>query len=45
MLSLQNNTGGVEAIGNTVAGAIITSGNSGPGPFPGDVTTISGNHH
>lgn len=45
ILSLQNNSGGVEAIGNTVAGAIITSGNSGPGPFPGDVTTISGNHH
>ncbi len=43
--SLKNNTGGVEAIGNTVSGAIITSGNSGPGPFPGDPTTISGNHH
>jgi PKD repeat protein len=44
-LVLQNNTGGVEAINNTVSGAITTPGNSGPGPFPGDPTTISGNHH
>jgi hypothetical protein len=42
-LLLQNNTGGVEAINNTEHG-LITSGNSGPGPFPGDPTTISGNH-
>jgi hypothetical protein len=41
-LLLQNNTHGVEAIGNTV-GNLVVSGNSGPGPFPGDVTTISGN--
>ncbi|HEY5197897.1 MAG TPA: Ig-like domain repeat protein [Solirubrobacteraceae bacterium] len=44
-LLLQNDTGGVEAIDNTVTGAILTTGDSGPGPFPGDVTTISGNHH
>ncbi|HWH12159.1 MAG TPA: Ig-like domain repeat protein [Solirubrobacteraceae bacterium] len=43
-LILQSNTGGVEAINNRVTGAISTSGNSGPGPFPGDPTTISGNH-
>jgi hypothetical protein len=42
-LTLRNNTHGVEALGNTVGGQVI-SGNSGPGPFPGDVTTISGNH-
>lgn len=41
-LLLRNNTGGVEAIGNTVGG-LVSSGNSGPGPYPGDVTTISGN--
>jgi len=42
-LILKRNTGGVEAINNTVHG-LINSGNSGPGPFPGDPTTISGNH-
>ncbi|HEY5196661.1 MAG TPA: hypothetical protein VIJ51_06505, partial [Solirubrobacteraceae bacterium] len=42
-LILQNNTGGVEAINNTVR-ALSVSGNSGPGPFPGDPTTITGNH-
>ena len=41
-LTLRNNHNGVEAIGNTV-GQLIVSNNSGPGPFPGDVTTISGN--
>ncbi len=41
-LLLRNNTHGVEAIGNTVGGLVV-SGNSGPGPFPGDGTTISGN--
>ncbi len=41
-LVLENNTNGVEAIGNTVGG-LVAFGNSGPGPFPGDVTTISGN--
>jgi hypothetical protein len=41
-LLLTNNTHGLEAINNTVGGLIV-SGNSGPGPFPGDVTTISGN--
>jgi YVTN family beta-propeller protein len=43
ILSLKNNTGGVEAINNIEHG-LINSGNSGPGPFPGDPTTISGNH-
>jgi hypothetical protein len=42
-LLLTNNTGGVEAINNTEHG-LSASGNSGPGPFPGDPTTISGNH-
>jgi len=42
-LILQNNHHGVEAINNTVA-TVVVSDNSGPGPFPGDVTTISGNH-
>jgi Big-like domain-containing protein len=42
-LLLANNTGGVEAIDNTEHG-LSASGNSGPGPFPGDPTTISGNH-
>jgi hypothetical protein len=42
-LLLQNNTGGVEAINNTEHGLSV-SGNSGPGPFPGDPTTITGNH-
>jgi hypothetical protein len=37
------NTGGVEAIDNTEHG-VSASGNSGPGPFPGDPTTITGNH-
>jgi hypothetical protein len=42
-LLLANNTGGVEAIDNTEHG-LSASGNSGPGPFPGDPTTITGNH-
>ena len=42
-LILKNNTGGVEAINNTEHG-LLSSGNSGPGPFPGDPTTIAGNH-
>lgn len=41
-LVLDTNLHGVEAIGNTV-GSLVASGNSGPGPYPGDVTTISGN--
>jgi len=41
-LVLRTNTGGVEAIGNTVGG-LVASGNSGPGPYPGDVTTVAGN--
>ena len=42
-LTLQTNTNGVEAIGNTV-GSLVNTGNSGSGPYPGDVTTITGNH-
>jgi hypothetical protein len=42
VLLLQNNTHGVEAIGNMV-GNLTVSGNSGPGPFPGDDTNVSGN--
>ncbi|MDP9072609.1 MAG: hypothetical protein M3N98_00295, partial [Actinomycetota bacterium] len=41
-LLLMNNTGGVEAIGNDVA-TVTASNNSGPGPYPGDPTTIGGN--
>jgi hypothetical protein len=41
-LTVQNNLNGVEVIGNTV-GSLVTSNNSGPGPFPGDVTSISAN--
>ncbi len=41
-LSLQGNTGGVEAIGNDVQ-AVVAINNTGPGPFPGDLTTITGN--
>ncbi|HEY5195463.1 MAG TPA: hypothetical protein VIJ51_00390 [Solirubrobacteraceae bacterium] len=38
-----SNSNGVVAINNHVTGAVLSSGNSGPGPFPGDPTTISGN--
>jgi hypothetical protein len=41
--AITNNKNGVEAINNTVGGSFASSGNSGPGPFPGDPTTISGN--
>jgi hypothetical protein len=43
-LLLRSNTNGVEAMDNQVAGAVLVSNNSGPGPVPGDPTTISGNH-
>jgi hypothetical protein len=42
-LSVQNNSHGGEVINNTAGGSIITGGNSGPGPYPGDPTTIAGN--
>jgi hypothetical protein len=42
-LVLRNNTHGVEAIGNTVGG-LVSSGNSGPGPFPRDTSSVRGNH-
>jgi hypothetical protein len=35
-LLLNNNIHGLEAIGNHVSGAVSASGNSGPGPFPGN---------
>jgi hypothetical protein len=41
-LVLNGNHGGVEAI-NNYAHRLVASNNDGPGPFPGDVTTISGN--
>lgn len=41
-LQLENNSGGVEAIDNTV-GNLLALDNRGPGPFPGDQTTIAGN--
>lgn len=41
---VHSDTNGVEAVDNTAAGSILTSGDSGPGPYPGDATTISGNH-
>jgi hypothetical protein len=43
-LSVKSNAGGVELIDNAVDGAILTEGDSGPGPYPGDATTVSGNH-
>jgi Bacterial Ig-like domain (group 3)/FG-GAP-like repeat len=42
-LTLSDNTNGVMAIGNSVDGKVTDSGNSGPGPFPGDVTTVADN--
>ena len=44
-LNLQANTGGVEAIGNHVRGAVTTGGNSGTGPYPEDTgPDIRANH-
>ena len=43
-LILQNNHHGLDAIGNTVKGAVTVSGNSGVGPFPSDTgPEVSGN--
>jgi hypothetical protein len=42
-LSLSFNTNGIVVVGNHVGGAVASTGNSGPGPFPGDPSTISGN--
>ncbi|MDQ6617537.1 MAG: hypothetical protein M3083_23020 [Actinomycetota bacterium] len=41
-LMLRNNRQGVEAIGTTV-GNLVVSDDSGPGPYPGTTTVISGN--
>jgi hypothetical protein len=38
-----HNENGVEVVDNTVQ-HLVASGNSGPGPYPGDVTTVTGNH-
>ena len=43
-LLLRNNVNGVVAVDNAV-GNVVASGNSGPGGYPGEGTTISGNHH
>jgi hypothetical protein len=40
---LDNDTHGVEVIGNTTL-LVVARNIGGPGPYPGDVTTISGNH-
>jgi hypothetical protein len=45
VLIVKNNTHGVEVIDNTVIGTSDIGGNSGPGPYPGQSTTITGNHH
>ena len=43
-LMLVKNTGGVEAIGNHVGGAVIATANSGAGPLPEDTAPeITGN--
>jgi hypothetical protein len=43
-LTMKHNTHGLEAINNKVAGAVITSGNSGTGPFKEDkAPEVSGN--
>jgi Bacterial Ig-like domain (group 3) len=44
LASVANNKHGAEVIDNTIHGFLLSSGNSGPGPFPGDPTTIAGNH-
>jgi surface antigen len=40
---VRNNTQGIEVIGNKITGALITSNNSGPGPYSGDSSSVSGN--
>jgi hypothetical protein len=42
-LVLQSDRNGVVAIGNTVPN-VVAQNISGPGPYPGDTTTVSGNH-
>jgi subtilase family serine protease len=43
-LVLTNDHHGVQAIGNRVSGAVLSSGNSGAGPFPDDLgPVVSGN--
>ncbi len=37
-LVLRNNTGGLEAIANTVGASVVTEGNSGAGPPPEDAS-------
>jgi hypothetical protein len=40
-LSFEDNVHGVMSIADSVGGGVSSDGNSGPGPFPGDVTTIA----
>jgi hypothetical protein len=42
-LLFQDDLHGVVAIGNTVLN-VVTKNIGGPGPYPGDLTTVSGNH-
>ncbi|PZS19000.1 MAG: hypothetical protein DLM54_07725 [Acidimicrobiales bacterium] len=43
-LVLRNNTGGLEAMGSTAQGQVVTTANSGAGPLPGDASPeVSGN--
>jgi subtilase family serine protease len=43
-LALTNNHHGVQVIGNKVGGAVLSSGNSGAGPFPDDTSAkVAGN--
>jgi hypothetical protein len=45
-LTLLSNLGGLAAVGNHVAGAVTATGNSWPGPYPGDPSpVVSGNGH
>jgi hypothetical protein len=41
---VRGNHQGLEVIGNTVGGAIIAADNSGPGPYPGDTSTVADNN-
>lgn len=42
-LTVRNNSQGVEIIGNTIVGALLASNNSGPWPYPGDISSVSSN--
>jgi hypothetical protein len=42
-MTVRNNSQGVEIIGNSVGGALTAGNNYGPGPYPGDGSSVSGN--